>query len=172
MRNLLFLAVSGILFVSCSKSFIPASKKDVQDATQSTEKAAQAATCVNENIILTFSPTDETKGQASVKGQMVVSSTIEVGLSDRILKSQKNMASISGSGAGWIVYEFSPTVLDYKMSNKAKNRAFVKSICANAHSASLVNFSIEYTSKANQSNVFDSRKDTVHEIWACHGLCQ
>lgn len=168
--SFIVLFVSILIFAGCGKNFTPATQKDVENASQS---AMQKQTCINENIILTFSPTEATSGQVTVEGQLKVYSTENNNLVHKILEFENlQKQSTKWNSSTWSISHMKPTILGrnrYGITDE--NRNFVKFICAQAKSVSLQNYSVEYAHKLDRTNVFDSRHDTVHEVWACNGPC-
>lgn len=170
----LFLLVTALFLSSCGKSFTPASKSDLESVTTNVNQKTQVSqTCVNENIFITFEPSEKTRGQITVAANITLESTMQYNLIEKAMnyETQRGVISNGSNSPGTTFKNLRPTVLSRQQSNKMINRAFVKYLCANAAAASLVDYSIEKRILNDKSQNFDYRFDAVNEVWACYGPC-
>lgn len=169
----ILLLLTVLLLSGCAKNFTPATKSDLDDVTTSVNQKTQVTqTCVNENIFVTFEPTEDTKGQITVAQKVILESTVQYKLFEKAMtyEAQRRTVSYGSTQPGSTLKNLKPTVLN-RVSDKTVNRAFIKFLCANANSASLQDSSFEKRNPLDKSNNFDFKYDAVQEIWACHGPC-
>lgn len=143
-----FLIAAALLLMACGKSFTPATQKDLENLSEADKKQGQ---CINENIVLTFSPG-------------ILSSTNISANSTKYGSLQSYIYLKTGSAR----LEVGPSF------NGRSDPAIIKKLCSSAVSASLTTFNIEQgnrDSKNSDTTIYSSLTDTVFEVWACHGTC-